>query len=456
MPSDSLQAGLVSLICSTLPAQLSESALEAARCVLSDSIAIAVAGRTSPFRDALLAAVGHWGSGGNSRVLASELRLPAASAAFMNAFQMHCLEYDAVHERAVAHVATSPVAALLAEVDSSDAPVSGAAFLTALVVGIEVAATLGVAADAPLSFFRPATTGVFGAAAAIASLRGFDAHTTEQAFGYALAQAAGTMQAHEEGMPTLPIQMAAAARAGLMAADLAETGIPTPRQTIKGKFGYLSLFESKVSTHGLVERLANPWRVTELSLKPFPSGRATHGGIEAMLALRVRGLSATNLASAELLAPPLINHLVNRPVHPEMNANYARLCFPYVAALALQEGRVPLSGFSRECLEDQDTLQLASKIRVRSHELGDPACFTPQTLTAVRQDGEEMQIRTLHLLGSAARPMTLQARKEKIVECLAFTGLDATRADVLMALVGDLWQCQDCRALLDCVTRPQA
>ena len=73
------------------------------------------------------------------------------------------------------------------------------------------------------------------------------------------------------------------------------------------------MFESKVSTLGLVDRLSNPWRVTELSLKPFPSGRATHGGIEAMLALRVRGLSTENLASAELLAPPLVNQLVQSP-----------------------------------------------------------------------------------------------------------------------------------------------
>ena len=451
MPSESLQSALVSLVSDTSFEDLPETAVKAAETVLADSIAIGLAGKDSPFRDALLAAVLPWGDGGNCRVLGSDDRLPAATAAYMNAFQMHCLEFDAVHEGAVAHVATTPLAALLAEVDLRNEAVSGAKFLTAFSVGIEVAATLGMAADAPLQFFRPATTGVFGAAAAIASLREFDHYKTQQAFGYALSEAAGTMQPHEEGMPTLPVQMAAAARAGLIAADLAGTDIPTVGQAIEGKFGYLSMFESKVSTDGLVERLANPWRVTELSLKPFASGRATHGGVEAILAMRARGLSAENLASAELVAPPLIDKLVNRPAHAGMNPNYARLCFPYVAALSLKEGRVPLSGFSREALTREDRLALANRIRVRRNDEDDPSSFTPQELTAVRKDGEHMRIRVQHLLGSPNHPMTVAARKEKIIECMTAVNLDAARAEELMALTEGIGQSTDCRALLNLV-----
>ncbi len=454
MPSDSLQAALVSLVCDTSSEELPEAAIDAAQVALADSIAIGIAGGNSPFRDPLLAVVRPWGSGGNGRVFASKERLPPASAAFMNAFQMHCLEYDAVHEAAVAHVATSPIAALLAEIDSTDEPVSGASLLTALVVGIEVASSLGVAADAPLRFFRPSTTGVFGAAAAIASLRGFNARMTRQAFGYALAGAAGTMQAHEEGMPTLPMQMAAAARAGLIAADLAATGIPTVDRAIEGRFGYLSMFESKVATDGLVERLAKPWRVTELSLKPFPSGRATHGGIEAMLRLRSQGLSGDNLASAELLAPPLIHHLVDRPAQSGMNVNYARLCWPYVAAVALKDGRVTIGDFTPDRLARSDTRAIADKIKVRINDVSDPSCFTPQQLTAIRHDGKHMQVRIEHLLGSPKQPMSAEGRRQKIIECLASAGLDATPADGLMALSDHLWQCKDCRDLLDSFENP--
>ena len=126
--------------------------------------------------------------------------------------------------------------------------------------------------------------------------------------------------------------------------------------------------------------------------------------------------------------------------------------FPYVAALALQEGRVPLSAFSHERFSEQETLLLADRIRVRSNDIGDPSRFTPQELTAVCQDGRQLQIKVEHLLGSPQHPMTLEAREEKITECLLSVGGDRARAKGLLSLTEDFWRCHDSRVLLDCVT----
>ena len=414
--------------------------------LLADSLAIGIAGARSPFRDPLLNVVRSWGASGTCRILASEARLPAPSSAFMNAFQMHCLEYDAVHEAAVAHVATAPVAALLAEIDQADAPVPGDKLLTALVVGIEVAATLGVAARSKIAFFRPATTGVFGAAAAVASIRGYDEHMVRQTFGYALSSAAGTMQAHEEGMPTLPIQLASAARAGIVAADLAASGIPTIAHGISGKFGYLAMFESEVRVDkDMLEGIALPWKVGEMSLKPFPSGRATHGGIEATLEARSRGVNAKTLESAVLHAPPLIDQLVNRPAKPDMNVNYARLSFPYVAAVALQDGGVTLADFSPERMAREDTRILAERIRIVVDDNPDPAAFTPQRLSVTCNDGSEHIIAVEHLLGSPVHRMRRDQHKQKIAECLEGVDVDAEQ---LLAAVGELVNSADSKQLL--------
>ena len=443
MPSDDLQAALAQVVSETSAGALPAKAIDAAEVVLLDSLAIGIAGADNVFSDSLLSIVRTWGAGGNCRVLGCDASMPAQSAAFMNAYQMHCLEFDAVHEAAVAHVATAPIAALLTELDACDTAISGERFLTALVVGVEVAATLGLAADAPLTFFRPATTGVFGAAAAVAALRGFDLDTTHKAFAYALASASGTMQAHEEGMPTLPIQLASAARAGLMAADLAQTNMPTARQAITGKFGYLALFESKVSTRGLAARVGgtSPWRISEMALKPYPSGRATHGGVEAVRRLRTGGLGAENFASAELIAPPLIDRLVNRPAHEDMNANYARLCFPYVAACMLRRGRVKIEDFSPDALRDADTLSIASKIRVRTSKVDDPAAFTPQDMVALDRDGRRHEATIEHLLGAPEHPMTATERRTKIEDC---TG-SRDQAENLMSACDGLWRCSDVR-----------
>ena len=252
--------------------------------------------------------------------------VPPATAAFVNAFQMHCLEFDCVHEGAVAHAMTAVTAAVLAETDR--VPVDGRRLILAVAVGVEVAVALGVAARAPLRFFRPATVGVFGAAVAVGVLRGFDGAAVRRCFGHALGHAAGTMQAHEEGKPTLAVQLGAAARAGVVAADLAGAGVPAPSQALEGRHGYFRLFETAFDTADAAPQAGRAWRVTELSHKPYPSGRATHGGIEAVLRLRAVGVTPDNLAEVTLAAPPLIHQLVVRPAFAGMDASYARLCFP--------------------------------------------------------------------------------------------------------------------------------
>ena len=98
---------------------------------------------------------------------------------------------------------------------------------------------------------------------------------------YALAFASGTMQAHAEGKPALPIQIANAARAAVMAVDLAEAGLPGPEASLEGPFGYLTLFEAAHDLTPLTDP-ASGFRIAEVSWKPFPTGRAAHGGIVAL------------------------------------------------------------------------------------------------------------------------------------------------------------------------------
>jgi len=411
-------------------------ALGTAKTFLLDTLAIGVAGRRAAYRDELVRVTQLWGAGDACNVLGEGGRFAAPTAAYLNAFQMHCLEFDCVHEGAVAHVMTAPVAAALAEAQQTD--VTGTEFLRALVVGVEVASVLGLAATAPLTFFRPATTGVFGAAATVAALRGYDTDLVLETFGYALAQCAGTMQAHEEGKPTLPIQLAGAARAGLIAADLAQSGIPAPHQSIDGAFGYLSLFEASVDAADLTAKLADPWRVTELSHKPFPSGRATHGGVEGLLKLRAKGVNAADVEKIVLQAPALIHQLVIRPALPDMNVNYARLCFPYVGAVALLNGGVSLGDFEVSALREPRVLALAERFAAEMIETDSPAAFTPQKVTARLRDGRSMSVDVPQLLGSPAHPLDQDDQHRKVRDCLRAVYADEGRADALIRAVAAL------------------
>ena len=443
---------LTQLAVETAFGDLPPATVGATQTFLLDSLAVGVAGRTAPWREEVLHMALAWGRGGTARILGDRLAVPPATAAFVNACQMHSLEFDCVHEGAVAHVMTAVAAAALAECERRT--VDGQRLLLALTIGVEVAATLGVAANAPLRFFRPATVGVFGAGVAVGVLRGFDCAAMERCFGHALGQVAGTMQAHEEGKPTLPLQLAAAARAGIVAADCAQADIPAPANALEGPYGYLPLFETCSDAKGAASQVGQPWRVTELSHKPYPSGRATHGGIEAVLDLRSQGVTAGNLASMHLSAPPLIHQLVIRPAHHGMNANYARLCFPYVGAVALECGRVGIDHFSEQALNRTEALALAKRFTAAVNEASDPAAFAPQTLTAELRDRRRVEVRIDDLLGSPARPLTRAQQEAKVRTCVKAVFADGSRAQRLMAAVDGLPQATDSRSLLDPITNP--
>ncbi len=428
--------------------EVSEAARTAARLFLHDTLCVGVAGSATPGARKVLDVVRSWGEARTCSVLGQPaVRLPAPSAAFVNAFQIHGQEFDCVHEPAVLHPMATVMATLLAEAERSG-PYSGEDFLISLIVGVDVAVALGLAATGPLTFFRPATAGVFGSVAAAARLRGLSASTALDAFGHALALASGTMQAHVEGKPGLPLQVGNAARSAIVAIDLALAGLSGPRFSIDGPFGYLKLFEVGSDLEPVLRDLAATRRIAEVSWKPFPTGRAAHGGLVALGELMsTHGLSTASLESLEFRAPPLIRRLVGRPARLDMEVGYARLCLPWLAATALTFGEVGLGDFTPERLADAVLHALAGRVSVVEDGSADPAAFTPLAAIARTKSGETIEIRIEAMLGAPSNPLSLTQHMEKARRCLAFAGWEGAHLDLWRA-VSTLDACDDVSAAL--------
>ena len=419
-------------------ADIDAAARAAAKTFLHDTLCVGAAGARAPLAENVLAAARRWGEGSACGVLGRpDVRLSQPSAAFVNAFQIHAQEFDCVHEPAVVHPMATVGAVILSEADraaSEGKPVTGEGLLTALVAGVEVAASLGLAASTPLKFFRPATAGVFGCIAALISLRRLPVNQGVSAFGYALAFASGTMQAHAEGKPALPIQIANAARAAVMAVDLAEAGLPGPEASLEGPFGYLALFETAHDAAPLTHP-APGFRIAEVSWKPFPTGRAAHGGIVALQTLMAdHGLTSRDVAEIVYRAPPLIHRLVGRRPGTGMVPAWARLCLPWLGAIVLARGTVGLADFTPERLSDPALLRLADRIRVEVDDNPDPAAFTPATLTFSTTDGRSFRHTITAQLGSPEQPLTREQHLAKQATCLDFGGLGSNAAALADAI----------------------
>lgn len=387
--------------------------------LLGDTLAVGAAGVGAPGEPEVCAVAHGFGNGDEARLLGTAQRLPAASAAFVNGYRIHCLEWDAVHEPAVVHALSVVVAALGAAIDRREGCDPETA-LVALAVGVDVAAGLGVSADSDLRFFRPATAGLLGAAIAVARI---DHAPMADALGLAYSSAAGTMQAHVEGSPALPFQIANAARAALVASDLARAGFSAPKDPLEGPFGYFALFE-RGDLARYTRDLGAFWRISEVSVKPYPSGRASHAALGKLAELRP---DPAMVERVELACPPLVRRLVGRDFNREMSPAYARLCLPWLAALMLAEGRIDPRRFTPEAMADPALGVLAAKVVLVDDGNPDPNALFPQHITIAYTDGRSEGHEIAHTLGSPANPLDKRqvATKHGLARELAPADADA-------------------------------
>ncbi len=435
-------------------ADLPPEAVRAAKTFILDTIGVGLAGSTGPKCQEIAAAQALFGASRDARVWSTGERLSAHGAALCNAYQAHNSEFDCVHEAAVAHVMTVVLPVALAGAERLG-DVDGRRLIEAVVLGVDIAASLGVAARSGLRFFRPATVGAFGATAALGKLMGFDSSKMRHALSIAYGQLSGTMQAHTEGSMLLALQIGFSARNAVSACDLAALGVEGPENILEGPFGYFRLFELQGEPMHVVPDLGRIWRITEVAHKPFPSGRATHGIVDGCLELKaMHGFSAADIERITAYVPPLIHHLVGRPPKTEMAINYARLCASYVAACALFRGTIGIEDFRDEAYQNAETHALAKRMSIIVRDGGEPNALTPVEIEVALKSGAQHSVMINTVYGNPQKPMSHDAHLAKFRRNAASARVPVapSKADRLISLVDDLEAVRDVRQLIDQIT----
>jgi 2-methylcitrate dehydratase PrpD len=384
---------------------------------LRDTLAVGIAGSTAPGAEGVRKTMLLAGDSPQSRILGTSWKLPASGAAFCNSFQIHCLEWDCVHEPAVVHGLSVVTGALLAVADRQ-ADITETQFVEALCIGVDIAAGLGLSSKSAMRFFRPATAGLLGAALACARLEKLSPAQFPDVLGLAYSQVSGTMQAHVEGSIALPLQVAVAARAAVTAVDLVKHGLTGPHDVLEGPFGFFRLIEQDYDLTEYVSTLGTRWLISEISTKPFPTGRAGHGTLSALQQLlNNHGIPEISKITAEL--PPLAYRLVARPMKENMTPAYARLCLPFLAALMLRDGDINPSLFQPETFADPEILKVATKVHPVLDDNPDVNALTPQRLVISLPDGRTLVENIPYVLGSPQSPMTDGEYDQKFSTCLS-------------------------------------
>lgn len=166
------------------------------------------------------------GSHGSSTVFTRGSSFQPQYAMMLNGAYSHTLDFDDTYLEGVVHPGASVISAALVEGERLNA--SGSCLLAAIAVGYEVvcrlAAALGNGGFAK-GFHNTCTTGIFGAIAAIGSLRCLKEQEIVSAFGVAISQAGGSMQFLENGSWNKRLHPGFAAHDAFVAVAFAEAGV---------------------------------------------------------------------------------------------------------------------------------------------------------------------------------------------------------------------------------------
>nr|WP_245198784.1 MmgE/PrpD family protein [Jiella mangrovi] len=442
---------------------LPPNAVEKAKTFLLDTYGVGVAGCYGFRLKNIIAVAQSWGHGDEASVWVSGERLPAPAAAFVNAYQIHSLEFDCVNEDAVLHPFATILSAVMAYCERRSAagrPVDGRDFLTAIVMGVDVSIFLGKASNGPIRFFRPAAAGGFGAAAAIGKLEGFDAKTIIHALGNQYGQSSGTLQPHVEGSPLLGMQVGFNSRAAIGACDFAREGILGPSDVLTGQYGYFRLFENDEFDveHGLAQ-LAAHFEIECMSHKPFPSGRLTHGVIDGLgRLLWTHDFAVDDIAAIDCEVPQLVNRLVGRPDIPDPAPNYAKLCLPFVAATYLVHGTVDVEHFiGDEMLKNPRTHALASLVTVRQNDNPSHSAMAPVTVSVTLKSGKTHHVVVEAVYGNPDNPLSREENLDKFWRCWRRAdGMDDEAGEELIATVDAIEEVEDVATITSLLVRKDA
>ena len=442
------------LIRHALEAPVPATARAAAAIFLEDTLMVGLAGSAAPDRASLVKAAQQWGQGGQARLWGDGQPATPATAALVNAYQIHCQEFDCVHEPAVVHP-MAVIGGALVSWAQAQGGVSGRQLLDAICVAVDAAALLGMMARTPMRFFRPAMCGALGASLGLSRLAGFDIDRARSALGLTYCQISGNMQAHVEGTPGLALQIGVNARAAMNAAELALAGMAGPIDALDGAFGYLELIEGDYNTEPL-NQLGQTWQIERVSHKPFPSGRAAHATLDGLARLLARGMAAEDIIRVELYAPALIRRLVDRPAHKDMSASYARLCLPWLVSVLLSRGSIGLADCSEAALQDPARWARIDCLRVHPDDNPDPNALIPQRLAVTTRDQSVHRIDLPEVLGSPQRALDEPARQAKAQACWRHAGIDDERGTQLMSKLSSIAEHDDLSEIFQLLAPPTA
>jgi 2-methylcitrate dehydratase PrpD len=400
---------------------------EAARSVLN-WLGCAVGACRHATIDRVLAAVTPFAGPAQAAVFGRRERLDIMHAALVNGISSHVFDFDDTHLETVIHPSGPVASALLALAEHRT--MSGADFLHAFILGVEVECRIGKAVNPShydVGWHITATAGVFGAAAAIGRALGLNPQQMAWALGIAATQSSGLREMF--GTMSKAFHPGRAAQNGMTAAFLAAHDFTSSERAIEAPRGFANVLATSRNYDAITEGLGQSWEISHNSYKPFACGVVIHPAIDGCIQLRdEHKLRADQIESVSLRVHPLVLELTGKKA-PQSGLE-GKFSVYHSAAVAIIHGEGGERMYSDDVVRDPKVMALRDTVTATV----DKSVHEDAVHVAIRlKDGRVLERHVEHVVGSLARPLSdtgLEAKFRGLTDGV----LEAAAVERLLAL----------------------
>ena len=414
----SITSELVDKLIATSYESLPAEAIDIAKQVCLDGIAVMIAGAREPLGVGRITIDYTRDLGGTpeATVVAAGLKTSALNAAYANGTLCHALDFDNTW-LPVNHPTSPALPAILALAEREK--LSGPDVILAIVLAFEVQGRMRLATraiGANSIFHKPGVSGLMGAVTGAGKLLRLDREQFCHAYGTAGSRA-GSITVNT-GTMTKSSHGGHGARMGVEAALLARRGWTAHADVFgAGKFFETFYCEKPHEPELFLKDFGAPYRMITpgVGFKKYPANYYTHRSIDAALELRTRyALRPQEIERVDIDFPDF-PHVARQPA----TGLDGKFSVQYCTALALLDGKVGVDSFSDERRFSPDVEALLPRVHANlSKKISNDIAEMYSVVHVTTTDGRKLEVRCDVPRGFPGLPLTREERLAKFYDCV--------------------------------------
>ena len=374
---------------------LSSIVIQRAGEVMADSLAVIGVGAQEEEARAMTERIVVPGGRQVATLIGADIRTQPLMAALINGTAGTFLELDEGNQFARGHAAIHVIPAALAKAEEMN--LSGRELLTALILGYEIAARIGIACKIRMSMHPHGTWGTVGAAVAVGKLMGYEEKAMREIINVSsslvLATSRRTML---EGGLVRNVYAGVSGYMGVLAHELVQSGFTGETDGLQTVFG--TVVSDTFMPEKMTEDLGAGFEITRNYFKRHACCRYNHATLDTLGDIIAKapgdGLKPDEVAKIEVKTYSLAAQLCDP--NPQ-NTLAGKFSIPFAVATSVVNRSTGVESFTPQAIQNPVTRELAQRVIVSE----DPE------MTAMMPDHRPAKVKVTFTNGTVLEDQTL-------------------------------------------------